>query len=138
MMQRSRPPIRSIEHDDVMTKREPIDSILRAVEQGRGPRGRRRAAAWSRYRALVLSYAYSGLLQVRIGGLLGISATHLSTLIGEACDAVLRGGAASAEADVVCINRWQGWCLGGDSVACERVQRGVPVAPPPRSRPRET
>jgi AraC-like DNA-binding protein len=101
----------------------PIDSsILNAIEQGRGQRGRRAPQAWSRHRAQVLTAAQRELSLIRIAGELGLSRGHLNTLFEEACDAVLRGGAVSDVADGVCAERWRRWCDNGDTAACGRLQ----------------
>jgi len=98
-------------------------SILNAIEQGRGQRGRRAPQTWSRRRAQVLTLAQQGLAQIRIAGELGLSRGQLNTLIEEACDAVLRGGAVSEAADGVCAPRWRAWCNNDDTDACHRLQR---------------
>jgi len=104
----------------------PIDrSILDAIEQGRGQRGRTNSQAWSRHRAQVLTAAQRGLSRVRIAGAFGLSEGHVILLVGEACDAVLRGGAVSEAADGVCADRWRRWCQNGDTTACDRLRRGV-------------
>lgn len=102
----------------------PIEpSILDAIEQGRGQRGRRAPQAWSRYRAQVLTAAHHGLSHIRIAGAFGLSRGHLSVLLEEACDAVLRGGTASEATDRVCARRWRAWCETGDPDACDRLRR---------------
>jgi hypothetical protein len=104
---------------------EPLPSILAAIEAGRGQRGRGSRQEWSYYRARILTAAQAGLTGVRLAGGFGISRRRASLLLAEACDAVLRGGAASAEADAVCADNWQRWCQRGDAVACVRLRRGV-------------
>jgi hypothetical protein len=102
----------------------PIDSsILDAIEQGRGQRGRTNPQAWSRHRAQVLTLAHQGLRRIRIAGEFGLSRGHLNALFEEACDAVLRGGAISDAAESVCADRWRLWCDNGDTDACHRVRR---------------
>jgi hypothetical protein len=44
-------------------------------------------------------------------------------MMAEACDAVLRNGLPSHEADVVCVETWQRWCRLSDVAACERVRQ---------------
>jgi hypothetical protein len=44
-------------------------------------------------------------------------------MLGEACDAVLRGGLPSHEADAVCTETWQRWCGLRDVAACERLRQ---------------
>ncbi len=101
----------------------PIEpSILAAIDQGRGQRGRTHPQGWSRHRAQVLTLAQRGLSRIRIGGELGLSQGQVITLVAEACDAVLRGGAASAAADEVCREKWYNWCGRGDTTACDRLQ----------------
>ena len=101
----------------------PIEpSILEAIDQGRGERGRHAPQTWSRHRAQLLTAAHQGLSLIRIAGEFGLGRAHLSTLLEEACDAVLRGGVASEAADEVCARRWQGWCETGDTGACNRLR----------------
>jgi len=103
----------------------PIDpSILEAIEQGRGQRGRRAPKAWSRHRAKVLTAVHRGMAHSRIAGELGLGHTRVKVLRSEACDAVLRGGSGSEAADAVCAKRWRDWCDNGDTEACDRLQRG--------------
>jgi hypothetical protein len=104
---------------------QPIDpSILDAIEQGRGQRGRTNPQAWSRHRARVLTVAQRGLSRIRIAGELGLSEGHVILLVSEACDAVLRGGAVSDAADGACAAKWRRWCQAGDTDACDRLRRG--------------
>jgi hypothetical protein len=103
---------------------DPSPALLAAIEAGRGQRSPQAPQAWSRHRARVLTAVQQGIGRVRIAGQFGVGVGQLRVLIAEACDAVLRGGAASDEADAVCAAQWQRWCDGGDGVACERVQRG--------------
>ena len=104
---------------------QPIEpSILDAIEQGRGHRGGNDPQAWSRHRAQLLTLAHQRLPRIRIAGALGLSSVHVGTLISEACDAVLRGGAVSAAADRVCAARWRSWCETGDPDACGRLRHG--------------
>jgi hypothetical protein len=64
---------------------DPIPSIVHAIEQGRGRRGRPGANRWSHYRAQVLTAALAGRNQVRLAGLFGLGLTQLRDLISEAC-----------------------------------------------------
>ena len=103
---------------------QPIEpSLLDAIEQGRGQRGRKAPQAWSRHRAQLLTAAYQGMARFRIAGAFGLSQGQVGTLCEEACDAVLRGGAVSNAADSVCATRWRGWCARGDTDACHRLER---------------
>ena len=102
----------------------PIEpSILDAIEQGRGERGGKSLEDWSRLHAQVLTAAQRGLRRIRIAGAFGLSEGHVIKLISEACEAVLRGGAASEAADSVCAARWRSWCETGDTDACDRLRR---------------
>jgi len=102
----------------------PVDSsILDAIEQGSGQRGRRAPQTWSRHRAQVLTAAYQGVPQFQIAGKFGLSQVQVRTLVAEACAAVLQGGAVSDAADTVCAARWRSWCETGDTAACGRVRR---------------
>lgn len=104
---------------------QPIEpSILDAIDQGCGQRGKTNPQEWSRHRAQVLTAAYQGVTQFRIAGKLGLSQVQVRTLVAEACAAVLQGGAVSDVADTVCAARWQSWCETGDTTACDRVRRG--------------
>lgn len=100
---------------------EPLPSILAAIEQGRGNRSGPKAKGWSRYRAQVLSHLASGLAHGRIAGTFGVSVQQLRLLLAEGCDAVVRGGAVSADADAVCAGKWRDWCARGDAAACARL-----------------
>ena len=101
----------------------PIEpSILAAIDQGRMQRGRTNPQSWSRQRAQVLTAEDQGLTRSRIGGELGLSQRSIVLLATEACDAVLRGGAASEAADRVCTEKWRGWCQNGDTAACSRLR----------------
>lgn len=103
---------------------QPIEpSLLDAIEQGRGERGRTNPRAWSRQRAQLLTLAHQGMMRIRIAGEVGLSQGQVGALCEEACDAVLRGGAISEAADGVCAARWQGWCQTGDPDACARLRR---------------
>jgi hypothetical protein len=64
---------------------DPIPSIVHAIEQGRGRRGRPGANRLSHYRAQVLTAALAGRNQVRLAGLFGLGLTQLRDLISEAC-----------------------------------------------------
>lgn len=99
-------------------------SILDAIEQGRGQRGRTSRLAWSRQRAQVLTAVHHGLTSSRIGGDVGISQRMVTLRFAEGCDAVLRGGAISDAADTVCADQWRRWCARGDPDACARLRRG--------------
>jgi len=104
----------------------PADETIReAVERGRAGRGGRAGPAWSQLRALVLAYAAQGMLRARIGGILGLSTQRVTQLREEGCDAVLRGGLASPEAEAACADRWRRWCAAGDADACARVPRSL-------------
>ena len=93
---------------DNTTMDQPIEpSILDAIEQGRGQRGRRAPQTWSRHRAQLLTAAHQGMARVRIAGVFGLSQKQVSRLVSDACDAVVRGGAVSAAADTVCAARWR-------------------------------
>jgi hypothetical protein len=105
----------------------PSPALLAAIEAGRGQRSPHAPQAWSRHRARVLTAVQQGIGRVRIAGEFGVGVAHLRVLVAEACDAVLRGGAASDEADAVCADQWQRWCDGGDDGACARLQRGGPA-----------
>lgn len=103
---------------------QPVDpSILDAIEQGRGQRGRTNPQTWSHHRARVLTEVQRGLSRIRVARELGLSPVQVRTLAAEACDAVLRGGGASEVADEVCAERWQSWCETGDAEACVRLRR---------------
>jgi hypothetical protein len=96
-------------------------ALVNAIDAGRTGRGRA-SGAWSPLRAFVLGFAAQGLLRVRIAGLLGISTQRITQLREEGCEAVLRGGLASPEADIACTAQWQRWCQRGDAAACARAQ----------------
>lgn len=95
-------------------------TMLEAIEQGRAGRGRS-GRRWSESRAFVLASAAQGQMRARIGGTLGLSSQRVTQLREEGCDAVLRGGAASAEAEQVCAPQWRRWCARGDADACART-----------------
>jgi hypothetical protein len=97
--------------------------LVIAVEAGRAGRGRP-GGGWAQMRALALGYMAQGMVRARIGGLLGRSTPRITQLREEGCEAVLLGGAASAEADAACGALWQRWCLErDDAAACARVAR---------------
>ena len=104
---------------------QPIEpSILDAIEQGRGQRGRKSPAS-------LVAPSGTGADRGAPGDgahphRWGVRAQSgaVSTLCEEACDAVLRGGAVSEAADSVCATRWRGWCETGDTDACDRLRRG--------------
>ena len=103
---------------------QPIEpSILDAIEQGRGDRGKTNPRAWSRQRAQVLTAVHRGLTSSRIGGDLGTSQRTVILLFAEGCEAVLRGGAVSDPAEGVCADKWRRWCTAGDTEACNRLRR---------------
>ena len=100
-------------------------SLFTAVEEGRHGRGRNGAEEWSRIRALVLGEFARGLTRARIGGTIGLSSQRVTQLREEGCEAVLRGGVASHEADRACIAVWSRWCQSrGDREACQRLTGG--------------
>lgn len=99
-------------------------SLIDAVEQGRHGRGRNGAAEWSRVRAKVLQELGRGLTRARVGGMLGLSSQRVTQLREEGCEAVLRGGADSADAEQACAGAWERWCMArGDEAACKRLKR---------------
>ncbi len=111
---------------------EPNRAILDAIERGRAGRGRRTgmlfdyrgtsSPSWSRFRALVLTLVAEGLSRRAVGEELGLSTKRVGHLLSEGCDAVLRSGAASAEATVACTGVWAWWCeQRADRSACERL-----------------
>jgi hypothetical protein len=117
---------------------QPLPSILAAIERGRHNRGLDRADRrsrvaliatanrWSYIRAVVLTLVGEGWSNRVIGEELGISSQRSSQLKSEACDAVLRSAASSAEAEAACAWLWRLWCdQRGDAVACPRVGLGV-------------
>jgi hypothetical protein len=93
---------------------QPLPSILAAIERGRHNRGLDRADRrshvaliatanrWSYIRAVVLTLVGEGWSNRVIGEELGISSQRASQLKSEACDAVLRSAASSAEAEAAC------------------------------------
>jgi hypothetical protein len=99
------------------------ETLRAAIERGRAGRGGRAGPAWSRLRALVLAYAAQGMLRARIGGILGVSTQRVTQLREEGCDAVLRGGSESPQAEAACADRWRRWCAAGDAAACARLRR---------------
>jgi hypothetical protein len=106
-----------------MTDREPIVSIHVAIHRGRGRRGWKDPARWTRLRAQLLS-ALSRDESVRLlDGLHDVSDAERTRLINESCDAVLRGGGESPEADAVCARSRRSWCRYSHVAACERVRR---------------
>jgi hypothetical protein len=99
-------------------------SLFDAVEQGRHGRGRNGATEWSRVRALVLQELARGLTRARVGGMLGLSSQRVTQLREEGCEAALRGGMPSVEAEHACASTWERWCTSrGDDAACKRVRR---------------
>jgi hypothetical protein len=101
----------------------PIPSIQVAVARGRGRRGWKDPVGWIHRRAQILSSLANGHPLVWLDGIREMSADELTRLIGESCDAVLRGGEPSPEADAVCAATWGRWCGLGDIAACERLRR---------------
>lgn len=99
---------------------DPIPSILAAVAAGGGRRPV--SPAWTRQCAQVLSALYEGLTGGRAAQVLALDGPQLRRLVLAACDAVLRGGAASSEADEVCAEAFRRWCDVGDLAACERLR----------------
>jgi hypothetical protein len=98
-------------------------SLVDAVEQGRHGRGRHGTAEWSRIRALVLQELGRGLTRARVGGMLGLSTQRVTQLREEGCEAALRGGVPSIEAEHACASTWERWCQSrGDEEACKRVR----------------
>jgi hypothetical protein len=99
-------------------------SLFDAVEQGRHGRGRHGATEWSRVRALVLQELSRGLTRARVGGMLGLSSQRVTQLREEGCEAALRGGVSSVEAEQACFSTWERWCVSrGDEPACKRIRR---------------
>ena len=101
----------------------PLPAILDAVAAGRGRRGWKDPVAWSRLRAQLLTSLFAGHPLIWLAGVRELRSDERVRLISEACDAVLRGGRPSAEADAVCRETWQRWCRLSDRAACERVRR---------------
>jgi hypothetical protein len=107
-------------------KQKQNSSLFEAVEQGRHGRGRHGATEWSRVRALVLQELGRGLTRARVGGMLGLSSQRVTQLREEGCEAALRGGAPSVEAEHACVQTWERWCLSrGDEAACQRIRRAT-------------
>jgi hypothetical protein len=103
-------------------------SLIEAVEQGRHGRGRNGTEEWSRVRALVLQELGRGLTRARVGGMLGLSSQRVTQLREEGCEAVLRGGADSHDAEQACASTWERWCMSrGDEGACNRLKRVAAV-----------
>lgn len=105
---------------------EPLPSIVAAIAAGRGERGTQGTSpeAWVRRRARILSAAQAGLVRARLGGAVGLSEYQTSKLLAQGCDAVLRGGVPSPEADRACAERWRLACRHGDADACTRLSGG--------------
>jgi hypothetical protein len=101
----------------------PIPSIVRALTLGRGRRGHKDPAAWVHLRAQLLTYLADGKPLVWLAGVRELPTDRRRRMIAEACDAVLRSGLPSHEADRVCSETWQRWCRLRDVAACERVRR---------------
>jgi hypothetical protein len=111
------------EHESLHGPPPAYEALLEAVERGRAGRIESRAREWAHVRALVLALTFQGLSRVRIGGSLSLSTQRITQLREEACEAVLRGGAESLEADTVCAATWTRWCeVHGDADAFQRVQ----------------
>jgi hypothetical protein len=102
---------------------DPLPSIVAAIAQGRGRRGWKDPAAWVRFRAQLLSALALGEPLIWLDGVREVSADEITRLTGEACDAVLRGGGESPEADAACAATWRRWCGLRDVAACKRVRR---------------
>lgn len=95
--------------------------LVAAIAAGRGERGRTIPEAWIRHRACILTAAQSGLTRARLGGAVGLSEYQATKMLAEGCDAVLRGGLPSPEADRACAERWRLACARGDAAACTRL-----------------
>jgi hypothetical protein len=102
---------------------DPIPSIVAAIARGRGRRGWKDPAAWIRLHAQLLTFLSLGQPLVWLDGMRERSAEEQTRLIGEACDAVLRGDLPSHEADAACAETWRRWCGLRDVAACKRVRR---------------
>jgi hypothetical protein len=102
---------------------DPIPSILAAMARGRGRRGWRDPETWVRVRAQLLSALALGHPLVWLDGVQDLPAGEITRLTGEACDAVLRGGGESPEADAACAATWRRWCRYSHVAACARVRR---------------
>jgi hypothetical protein len=102
---------------------DPIPSIVAAIARGRGRRGWKDPAVWIRFRAQLLSALALGHPLVWLDGVRELPADEVTRLTGEACDAVLRGGGDSPEADVVCAPTWRRWCRYSHGAACARMRR---------------
>ena len=99
------------------------EALVKAIEAGRAGRGHP-GGGWAETRALVLGYMAQGMVRARIGGILGRSTPRITQLREEGCEAVLRGGEASPEADAACGELWRRWCKErADAAACGRVER---------------
>ena len=85
----------------------PLPSISAAIAYGRGRRGWKDPAPWIRYRAQLLTALAQGLTRAKLAKTLGVDSQSLERLIAESCDAVLRGGMESPEADVACAQTWR-------------------------------
>lgn len=105
----------------------PLPSIVRAVTRGRGRRGHKDPAGWIGVRAQLLTYLAVGKPLVWLEGVRELPADKRTRMIAEACDAVLRGGLPSHEADAACAETWQRWCRLSDVAACERVRQMTDV-----------
>ena len=78
----------------------PHPSIVAAIAYGRGRRGWKDPAPWIRFRAQLLAALYDGISRTHLARDLGVDSQSLEQLIAESCDAVLRGGMESPEADI--------------------------------------
>ena len=103
----------------------PLPSIAAAVAYGRGRRGWKDPAPWIRYRAQLLTALAEGTSRAHLARDLAVVPQDLERLIAEACDAVLRGGLESPEADVACAQTWRRWCGPGNPEACRRLRQQV-------------
>jgi hypothetical protein len=106
---------------------DPIPSIRVAIARGRGRRGWKDPAAWVRFRAQLLSALALGHPLVWLEEVRELPAGEITRLTGEACDAVLRGGGESSEADAACADTWRRWCRYHHPAACARVRRAEPA-----------
>jgi hypothetical protein len=102
---------------------DPLPAIVAAIARGRGRRGWKDPATWVRFRAQLLSALALGHPLVWLAGMPDLPADEVTRLTGEACDAVLRGGSDSPEADAACADTWRRWCRYQHPAACARVRR---------------
>ena len=102
---------------------KPLSSIATAIASGRGRRGWKDPSPWIRHRAQLLTALYDGISRAQLVTDLGVDSKDLERLIAESCDAVLRGGVDSPEADAVCAETWRRWCGPGNPEACRRLRQ---------------